>query len=84
MYFSHCYADEMKQNGIGGACNTHGQMRNSYQNLNISSEQTTCKTQADNIKMDLREIGWTRRIQLAQYRVQWQGFVNMVTNFRVT
>jgi hypothetical protein len=39
----------------------------------------------DNIKMDLREIGidganWTR---LAQDRVQWRAFVNMVMNFRI-
>jgi hypothetical protein len=39
----------------------------------------------DNIKMDLREIeidgaNW---IQLAQDRVQWQDFVNMVMNLRV-
>jgi hypothetical protein len=32
----------------------------------------------DNIKMDLREIGidGTNWIRLAQYRVQWRGFVN--------
>jgi hypothetical protein len=36
----------------------------------------------DNIKMDLREIGinGVNWIQLAQDRVQWQAFVNMVTN----
>jgi hypothetical protein len=39
----------------------------------------------DNIKMDLREIGidganWVR---LAQNRVQWRAFVNMVMNLRV-
>jgi hypothetical protein len=39
----------------------------------------------DNIKLDLREIeidgvNW---IQLAQDRVQWQAFVNMVMNLRV-
>jgi hypothetical protein len=34
----------------------------------------------DNIKMDLREIGidGANWIQLAQYRVWWQAFVNMV------
>jgi hypothetical protein len=42
-------------------------------------------TLEDNIKMDLREIridgmNW---ICLAQDRVQWQAFVNMVMNLRV-
>jgi hypothetical protein len=39
----------------------------------------------DNIKMDLREI-WidgANWIQLAQDRVQWLAFVNMVMNFLV-
>jgi hypothetical protein len=39
----------------------------------------------DNVKMDLREIGISGAnwIQLAQDRVQWQAFVNMVMNLRV-
>jgi hypothetical protein len=39
----------------------------------------------DNIKMDLREIGinGANCIQLAQDRVQWRVFVNMVMNLRV-
>jgi hypothetical protein len=39
----------------------------------------------DNIKLDLREI-WidgANWIQLAQDRVQWQAFVNMVMNLQV-
>jgi hypothetical protein len=38
-----------------------------------------------NIKMDLREIGIDEAnwIRLAQDRVQWQAFVNMVMNLRV-
>jgi hypothetical protein len=37
----------------------------------------------DNIKLDLREIGidGANWIQLAQDRVQWQVFLNMVMNF---
>jgi hypothetical protein len=40
----------------------------------------------DNIKMDLRETGidevnW---IRVAQDRVQWRAFVNMVVNFQVS
>jgi hypothetical protein len=36
----------------------------------------------DNIKMDLREIGWCGMdwIDLAQDRDQWRGLVNMIMN----
>jgi hypothetical protein len=39
----------------------------------------------DNIKLDLREMGinWASWIQLAQDRVQWWAFVNMVMNLQV-
>jgi hypothetical protein len=39
----------------------------------------------DNIKMDLREIGWDGRdwIDLAQYRDQWSALMNTVMNLRV-
>jgi hypothetical protein len=39
----------------------------------------------DNIKMDLREIGWDGmdRIDLAQDREQWRGPVNTVMNLWV-
>jgi hypothetical protein len=39
----------------------------------------------DNIKMDIREIGWGGMdwICLAQEREQQRGLVNMVINFRV-
>jgi hypothetical protein len=39
----------------------------------------------DNIKLDLREIGidGANWIQLAQDRVQWRAFVNMVMNLSV-
>jgi hypothetical protein len=39
----------------------------------------------DNIKMDLREIGWDGRnwIDLAQERDQWRAVVNTVMNLRV-
>jgi hypothetical protein len=39
----------------------------------------------DNIKMDLRDIGWggTDWINLAQDRDKWQALVNTVMNLRV-
>jgi hypothetical protein len=39
----------------------------------------------DNIKMDLREIGWdgVDRIDLAQDRDQWRALLNTVMNLRV-
>jgi hypothetical protein len=39
----------------------------------------------DNIKMDLREFGWTGRdwLYLVQDRNQWRALVNAVMNLRV-
>jgi hypothetical protein len=39
----------------------------------------------DNIKMDLREIGWdgVDWMHMAQDRDQWRALVNTVLNFRV-
>jgi hypothetical protein len=37
----------------------------------------------NNIKMDLREIGWIDWIDLAQDRDQWWALVNTVMNLRV-
>jgi hypothetical protein len=39
----------------------------------------------DNIKMDLREVGWDGRdwIDLAQDRERWRGYVNAVMNLWV-
>jgi hypothetical protein len=39
----------------------------------------------DNIKMDLREIGWVEVdwIDMAQDRDQWRALVNTVLNLRV-
>jgi hypothetical protein len=39
----------------------------------------------DDIKMDLREIGWdgVNWIDMAQDRIQWRALVNMVLNLQV-
>jgi hypothetical protein len=43
------------------------------------------RTRVDNIKMDLREIGWNGMdwIDLAQDSVQWRSLVNTIMNLRV-
>jgi hypothetical protein len=44
------------------------------------------RTWVDNIKMDLREIGWDGMdwIDLAQNMDQWRALVNIVMNLRVS
>jgi hypothetical protein len=39
----------------------------------------------DNIKMDLREVGWDGRdwIDLAQDRDRWRAYLNAVMNLRI-
>jgi hypothetical protein len=43
------------------------------------------RRRVDNIKMDLREIGWNGMdwIDVAQNRDQWRALVNTVMNIRV-
>jgi hypothetical protein len=71
------------------AYGTNGAKRNAYRILVGKPEgETTRKTRRgweDNIKMDLREIGWGGMdwIDLAQDRDQWRAFVNMAMNLRV-
>jgi hypothetical protein len=46
--------------------------------------ETPCRRWEDNIKMNLREIGWggIDWIDLAQDREQWRALVNTVMNLR--
>jgi hypothetical protein len=50
-----------------------------------TSRKTPRRRWEDNIKMDLREIGWggTDWIDLAQDRNKWRAVVNTVMNLRV-
>jgi hypothetical protein len=67
-----------------------GENRNAYRVLVGTSEgkrppgRPTCRWD-DNIKTDLRGIGWGGMdwIHLTQNRDQWQALVNTVMNFRV-
>jgi hypothetical protein len=67
-----------------------GKMRNAYRILvgkpegKRAQERPRCRW-VDNIKIDLREIGWNGMdwIDLAQGRDRWRALVNAVMNLRV-
>jgi hypothetical protein len=67
-----------------------GETRNAYGILVGKPEGKTTlgrprRRWVDNIKMDLRKIGWdgTDCIELSQDRNHWRALVNTVTNLRV-
>jgi hypothetical protein len=64
-----------------------GEKRNAYRILVGKPEgrRPLRRRWVDNIKMDLREIGWDAMdwIDLAQDRDQWRTLVNTVMNLRV-
>jgi hypothetical protein len=75
---------------MGRACSTNGEKRNAYRILVGNSERKRPlgrprRRCVENIKMDLREIGWDGSdwIDLAQDRDQWRALVNAVMNLRV-
>jgi hypothetical protein len=75
---------------MGMACSTHGEKRNSRRILVGKPDGTRSlrrprRRWEDNIKMDLRGIGWGGMdwIDLAQDRDQWRALVNTVMNLRV-
>jgi hypothetical protein len=70
-------------------CSTNGEKRNAYRILVGKPEGMRPlgrprRRWVDNVKMDLREIGWggMDRIDLAQDRDQWRALVNTVMNLR--
>jgi hypothetical protein len=72
---------------MGRVCNTNGKKRNAYRILVGKSEGKRPlgrlkRRWVDNIKMDLREIGWdgVDWIDVAQNRDQWRALVNTVLN----
>jgi hypothetical protein len=62
-----------------------GARRNAYRILVGKPEGRPRRRWVDNIKMDLREIGWDGMdwIDLAQDRDHWRAVVNTVINLRV-
>jgi hypothetical protein len=75
---------------MGEACSTNGEKRNAYRILVGKSEGKRplgrpIHRWKDNIKTDLREIGWggIDWIDLAQDRDQWRAPENTVMNLRV-
>jgi hypothetical protein len=75
---------------MGRGCSTNGAKRNAFRILVGNPEGTRplgrprC-TWLDNIKMDLREIGWdgVDWVDLGEDRDQWRALVNTVMNLRV-
>jgi hypothetical protein len=71
---------------MGRTCITHGEKWNAYRILVGKPEAKRLRRRwEDNIRMDLREIGWGGMawINLAQDRDQWWALANMVMNLRV-
>jgi hypothetical protein len=75
---------------MGRACSTHGEDKEAYKVLVGKTEgrrplgRPRCKWD-DNMKIDLREIGWGGMvwIDLTQDRDQWRALVNTVMNLQV-
>jgi hypothetical protein len=62
-----------------------GEKMNAYRILVGKPEGKRPRRWVDNIKMDLREIGWdgVDWIDMARDRDQWRALVNTVLNLRV-
>jgi hypothetical protein len=75
---------------MGRACSTNREKRNAYRILVGKPEGKIPlgrprRRWTDNIKMDLREIGWdgVDLVNLAQDRDHWSALVNTVMNLRI-
>jgi hypothetical protein len=66
---------------MGRACSTHEREAECIQSLSAKENRSVGRPRhryEDNIKMDIREIGWDRMdwIHLARDRDQWKAIVN--------
>jgi hypothetical protein len=75
---------------MGRACSTNGVKRNAYRIFVGNTEGkrplgTPRRRWMDNIKINLREMGWDGMdwIDQGQDRDQWRALVNAVMNLRV-
>jgi hypothetical protein len=82
--------DKVKEDEMGRTCSMNGEKRNAYRILVGKPEgkrplRRPRRKWVNNIKMDLKEIGWYGMdwIDLAQNRGQWMALVNTVMNLRV-
>jgi hypothetical protein len=70
---------------MGGSCSTNGKKRNVYRLLVGKRSLGRPRLRwVDNIRMDLREVGWgdVDWIGLAQDRNRWRALVNSVLNLQ--
>jgi hypothetical protein len=89
LYSSPNQNDQVKKNDMDMECSTNDR-RNAYRKLVGKPERKRplgrpiCRW-VDNIKMNLREIGWggIDWIDLVRVRDQWRALVNTVMNLRV-
>jgi hypothetical protein len=89
-YTKYYKSDYVKVYEVGRACRTHGEMKNACDISVVKSERerllgSCTRRWEDNIKMDLREIGWkgVDWVNLDQDRDKWRAFVNAIMNLRV-
>jgi hypothetical protein len=75
---------------MGGACSTNGEKMNAYRVLLGKPEGRRPlgrprRRWVNNIKMDLRDIGWdgVDSIEMAHDRDQWRALVNTILNLWV-
>jgi hypothetical protein len=76
-----------EENELGVACSTHGEVEECILGFGgkVRRRERPRHRWVNNIKMDLRDIGWDVMdwIDLAEDRNQWRAFVNTVMNLRV-